>query len=69
MKKLDRIINNLREMMVANAPGESTGLTSSAAKEGPVAGFDPVLGFSRRKRNPDMFDMRTIPKKYRRWIV
>lgn len=69
MKKSDRIINNLREMMSANAPGESGGFGADSKPEGPTAGHDPLMYFSRRKRNPDMFDLRTIPKKYRRWIV
>jgi hypothetical protein len=69
MKKIDRIVNNLREMLVANTPGESGGLSTSAVPKGPVAGFDPLIGFSRRRKAPDLFDMRTIPKKYRRWIV
>ena len=41
----------LREEMVANAPGESGGFSSSANPKGPVAGFDPVMGkMVRRKK-------------------
>lgn len=69
MKKIDRIVNNLREMMVANAPGQSTGLSAESNPKGPVAGITPVMGFKRRRTNPDMYDLRSIPTKYRRWIV
>jgi hypothetical protein len=69
MKKIDRIVQNLKEMMAANSPGESGGFGNNASQEGPVSGYDPLMNFSRRKRNPQMFDLRTIPKKYRKWIV
>jgi hypothetical protein len=48
-KKLDRIISIIREQMVANAPGGSGGFSGSADPKGPVAGFDPVMGTTRRK--------------------
>jgi hypothetical protein len=38
-KKIDRIIQIVRESMVVGAGG----FTSSANPKGPVAGFDPVL--------------------------
>ena len=52
--KIDRVIDAFRsamyrefevseEGMVANAPGQSGGFSSSAAAKGPVAGFDPVM--------------------------
>ena len=68
MKKIDRIINNLKEMMVANSPGEDGGFTASSKPEGPTAGFVGVLSTFRRRKN-QMIDFRTVPKKYRRWIV
>ena len=43
MEKLDRIIQIIRENMVANAPGSQGGFSSSADPKGPVAGFDPVM--------------------------
>jgi hypothetical protein len=50
-KKLDRIINIIREeMMAANAAGSSGGFSGSANSRGPVAGFDPVIGMDKRKR-------------------
>jgi hypothetical protein len=69
MKKVDRIINNLREVMTANSPGESGGFSADSKAEGPTAGYDPLMYFSRRRKNPDMFDLRSIPKKYRKWVV
>lgn len=68
MKKIDRVINNLKEMMVANAPGESTGMTSSAPSEGPNAGFDTFLNSIRKRRN-NQIDFRSVPQKYRKWII
>jgi hypothetical protein len=49
-KKLDRIIEIIREQMVANAPGGSGGFSGSAQAKGPTAGFDPVMGMTRRKK-------------------
>ena len=54
MEKIDRVIQafrNLREDggMVANAPGTGGGFGGSANAKGPVAGFDPVMGFKKRK--------------------
>jgi hypothetical protein len=50
-RKLDRIIQIIREnMMVANAPGKSGGFSSSANPKGPVAGFDPVIKGKVQKR-------------------
>ena len=48
--KLDWIIRMLREEMVANAPGESGGFSGSANPKGPVAGFDPVMGKTARRK-------------------
>ena len=56
-KKLDWIIKMIREEMVANAPGESGGFSSSANPKGPVAGFDPVMGkMMKRKEWDDVVD-------------
>ena len=55
-KKLDRIIESVRnymllkeEGMVANAPGSQGGFSGSSDPKGPVAGFDPTMGLKRRK--------------------
>lgn len=66
MKKTDRIINILKEM-VGNAPGQSGAFTSNANAAGPVAGFDPIQMFQRRRKNGD-FDYRSVDKEYRRWL-
>ena len=50
-KKLDRIISIIREeMMAANPAGGSGGFGGSSDPKGPTAGFDPVMGLSRRKK-------------------
>jgi hypothetical protein len=49
MDNLDRIIQIIREQMVANAPGGSGGFSGSSDPKGPTAGFDPVMGLRRRK--------------------
>lgn len=67
MKKTDRIIDNIREMMTANSPSQSGGFGSNASPSGPNAGFDPVLNFVRRKRNNGV-DLRTVKPDYRRWL-
>ena len=44
-KKLDRIINIIREEMMTtgSTPGKP-GFSSAAPAKGPTAGFDPLLG-------------------------
>lgn len=64
MKKIDRIISIIREMMVANSPGSSSGFSGDSPSKGPTAGFDPLLGF--RKRNK--IDYRKVPKNYKSWV-
>ena len=49
MEKLDRIIQIIRENMVANAPGSQGGFSSSADPKGPVAGFDPVMSKAKKR--------------------
>jgi hypothetical protein len=50
MAKIDKIIQMIREQMVANAPGGSGGFSGSSDPKGPTAGFDPVMGMTRRKK-------------------
>lgn len=66
MNRLDKIINIIRENMTANPPGQSGGFSSSGDQK--TAGFDPVIGFTRRKKNPDLIDGRTVNKKYSKWL-
>jgi hypothetical protein len=49
MNKLDRIIQMIREQMVANAPGASGGFSASADPMGPVAGYDTKMTKKGRK--------------------
>jgi len=49
MNKLDRIIQMIREQMVANAPGASGGFGASADPKGPVAGYDTKMMKKGRK--------------------
>jgi hypothetical protein len=66
MNKRDRILNNLKEMMTANAPGESGGFTSSANSKGPLAGFDPLMTY--RKTKKGIIDRRSVPPGHKRWL-
>ena len=71
MSKLDRIIEIIRENMVANAPGHSGGFSSNSPSEGPTAGFDPKteLGMFRRTIG-GLVDKRSkqYNKKYEAWL-
>jgi hypothetical protein len=56
-KILDKVIQIIRENMVANAPGTQGGFSSSADAKGPVAGFDSAMGkvkkrYMKGKRKP-----------------
>ena len=49
---LNKIIAIVREeMMAANPPGGSGGFSGSADPKGPRAGFDPVMGKAKRRKN------------------
>lgn len=61
MNNIDRVIQIIRENMVANAPGSGGGFSGSSDKNGPVAGFDPIL--DGRKRI-----MRKLPKEYSKFL-
>ena len=50
-KKLDRIINFIREeMMTTGSTAGKPGFSSKADAEGPTAGFDPVMGKPQRRK-------------------
>lgn len=51
-RRLQKVCNILREMMVANAPGTSGGFSSESDPSGPVAGYSKkiYLGRGSRKR-------------------
>ena len=51
-RKLERIINFIREEMMTTGSNVNTaGFSSNAPKKGPTAGYDPFLG-KKKKRNP-----------------
>jgi hypothetical protein len=50
-KKLNRIVNLIREQMVTNSVAGKPGFSSKADAEGPTAGYDPLLG-KKKKRKP-----------------
>ena len=43
-KKLNRIVNLIREQMATNSVAGKPGFSSAAPAKGPTAGFDPVMG-------------------------
>ena len=47
-KKIDRVIQIIREQMVANTPGAQGGFSSSSNPAGPTAGLDPTMGCKKR---------------------
>ena len=50
MSPLDKVIEIIREMMVANSPGTGSGFSTKSPAEGPVAGKDKLLGSKVQKR-------------------
>tara|TARA_B100001996_G_scaffold179034_1_gene136679 strand:+ start:241 stop:462 length:222 start_codon:yes stop_codon:yes gene_type:complete len=50
-KKLNRIINIIREeMMTTGSTPSAAGFSSKADAKGPTAGFDPVMGKMMKRR-------------------
>ena len=74
-QKIDRFIDAFRnamyhefkveeEGMVANAAGGQGGFGGQSAPEGPTAGFDSVMGGTKRKTEPKLDGRRKYVKKY-----
>jgi hypothetical protein len=63
-KKLDRIIEIIREQMVTGSTAGSPGFSGKSPAEGPTAGFDPVMGTTKRK-GPQI---KLIPGSRKRWM-
>ena len=64
-KKLDKIINIIREEMMTtgSTPGKP-GFSSKADAAGPTAGFDPVMGrMMKRKKNIGLWSNSLKKKK------
>ena len=60
MKRIEKIIELIREnMMASSSPTNNIG-------DGNIAKFDPLIGF-RRRRNGNV-DGRSVSKKYKDWM-
>jgi hypothetical protein len=66
-KKLDRIINIIREEMMTtgSTPGKP-GFSSAAPAKGPTAGFDPVMGKMLKRKKKKYISMGKGSRK--RWM-
>ena len=66
-KKLDRIINIMREEMMTtgSTPGKP-GFSSAAPAKGPTAGFDPVMGKMMKRKKKKYISMGKGSRK--RWM-
>jgi len=49
-RRLQKVYDILKEMMVANAPGASGGFSDNSDPKGPVAGRNIYMGKGSRKR-------------------
>ena len=64
-KKLERIINFIREeMMTTGSTAGKPGFSSKADDEGPTAGFDPVMGKVERRKKPRYIWTKGIRKRW-----
>jgi len=61
MKKIDKIIEIIRENMIA-----SGGVPTNNISSGNIAKFDPVMSFKRRKNGS--VDGRGVSKNYKKWL-
>jgi len=65
-KKLERIINFIREeMMTTGSTAGKPGFSSKADAEGPTAGFDPVDGKMVRRKKPRYIWTKGIRKRWK----
>ena len=65
-KKLDRIINFIREeMMTTGSTAGKPGFSSKADAEGPTAGYDPVMGKVQRRKKKFI---KLPPGSRKRWM-
>ena len=67
IRKLDRIINIIREEMMTtgSTPGKP-GFSSAAPAKGPTAGFDPVMGKMMKRKKKKYISMGKGSRK--RWM-
>ena len=60
-KKLDWIISIIKEQMATGSSAGSPGFSGSADPKGPTAGFDPVMGLTKRQ-------IKLPPGSRKRWM-
>ena len=66
-KKLNRIINIIREeMMTTGSTTGKPGFSSAAPAKGPTAGFDPVMGKMMKRKKKKYISMGKGSRK--RWM-
>jgi len=63
-KKLNRIVNLIREQMTTNSVAGKPGFSSKADAEGPTAGFDPVMGKVQKRKK----FIKLPPGSRKRWM-
>jgi hypothetical protein len=61
MKKIDKIIEIIRENMIA-----SGGVPTNNISSGNIVKFDPVISFKRRKNGS--VDGRSASEEYKKWL-
>jgi hypothetical protein len=65
---LKNVISIIREMTVANAPGESGGYTGQSSTPETTGGFDPLQGFAMTRFGTVDRRNKTYKKKYDQWL-
>ena len=65
-KKLNRIVNLIREQMTTNSVAGKPGFSSKADAAGPTAGFDPVMGKMMKRKKKKYISMGKGSRK--RWM-
>ena len=66
-KKLERIINFIREeMMTTGSTAGKPGFSSKADAEGPTAGFDPVQGMMQKRKKPVIIYLKGARKNWKK---
>ena len=63
-KKLNRIVNLIREQMTTNSVAGKPGFSSKADAEGPTAGFDPVMSNVQKRKK----FIKLPPGSRKRWM-
>ena len=62
-KVLEKVINLIREEMMAAGTG---GFSGSADSKGPVAGFDPVQGKMQKRKKPVIIYLKGARKNWKK---